>query len=234
MIYVMSDLHGEYEKYRKMLEKIRFSDQDTLYVLGDVVDRGPEPVKLLKDMAGRENVFPIMGNHDAMACRLLKILLVEITEENAENHIDGGLMRELMEWMADGGDQTMKDFRRIGAEERADLLDYLGDFSLYETVDAGDRTFILVHAGLHHFAPGRRLSSYRPDELLFEKQDYGRQYFEDPSVFIVAGHTPTLSIAGKAEIYRENNNILIDCGAAFEGGRLACLCLDTMEEYYTD
>ena len=59
MIYVMSDVHGEYEKYRRMLEKIRFSDEDTLYILGDVVDRGPEPVKLLQDMAVRENVFPI-------------------------------------------------------------------------------------------------------------------------------------------------------------------------------
>ena len=234
MIYVMSDIHGEYGKYRRMLEKIRFSDEDALYILGDVVDRGPEPVKLLQNMAVRENVFPIMGNHDAMARRLLEELLVEITEENAESHIDGGLLREIMEWMADGGDKTMKDFKRIGAEERADLIDYLGDFELYEAVDVGEKTFILIHAGLHNFAPGRRLSSYRPDELLFERHDYSRRYFDDPSVFIVTGHTPTLSISGKAEIYRANNNILIDCGAAFEGGRLACLCLDTMEEYYID
>ena len=234
MIYVMSDLHGEYEKYRRMLEKIRFSQEDTLYILGDVVDRGPEPVKLLRDMAMRENVFPIMGNHDAMARRLLEKLLVEVTEENAENHIDGGLMREIMEWMADGGEQTMKDFGRIAAEERADLLDYLGDFPLYETVDAGERTFILVHAGLHNFEPGRKLSSYRPDELLFSRHDHNKRYFDDPSVFIVTGHTPTLSITGKAEIFRANNNILIDCGASFEGGRLACLCLDTMEEYYIE
>lgn len=47
MHYVMSDLHGCYQEYREALEKINFNEQDTLYVLGDVVDRGPEPIKLL-------------------------------------------------------------------------------------------------------------------------------------------------------------------------------------------
>ncbi len=47
MIYVMSDIHGEYDKYIKMLELINFSDEDELYILGDIVDRGKEPVKVL-------------------------------------------------------------------------------------------------------------------------------------------------------------------------------------------
>lgn len=50
MYYVMSDLHGCYKEYQKALEMIHFNAQDTLYVLGDVVDRGPEPVKILQDM----------------------------------------------------------------------------------------------------------------------------------------------------------------------------------------
>ena len=45
MIYVLGDIHGCYDKYEEMLKRIRFSDDDTLFVLGDVVDRGPEPVK---------------------------------------------------------------------------------------------------------------------------------------------------------------------------------------------
>ena len=39
MTYVMSDLHGCYDKYVQMLEKIGFGDGDTLYILGDVIDR---------------------------------------------------------------------------------------------------------------------------------------------------------------------------------------------------
>ena len=38
MIYVMSDLHGCYDKYERMLKKISFSKDDILYILGDVVD----------------------------------------------------------------------------------------------------------------------------------------------------------------------------------------------------
>lgn len=64
MAYVMSDIHGMYDKYKAMLEKISFSDKDALYILGDVVDRGENPVDVLLDMMSRPNVYPIMGNHD--------------------------------------------------------------------------------------------------------------------------------------------------------------------------
>lgn len=63
------------------------------------------------------------------------------------------------------------------------------------------------------------------------RPDYERQYYPDPSIYIVSGHTPTEAVTGKQEIYKTHNNILIDCGATF-GGKLACLCLNTMEEYY--
>lgn len=75
MIYLMSDIHGEYKKYIAMLEKINFSDNDILYILGDVLERGPEPIKILKDMSMRSNVYPIMGNHELMAIDILKDLL---------------------------------------------------------------------------------------------------------------------------------------------------------------
>ena len=41
MTYCISDIHGEYGRYLEMLEKINFSDEDKLYVLGDVIDRNP-------------------------------------------------------------------------------------------------------------------------------------------------------------------------------------------------
>ena len=39
--YVVSDIHGEDDRFHAMLQKINFSKEDTLYILGDVVDRGP-------------------------------------------------------------------------------------------------------------------------------------------------------------------------------------------------
>ena len=58
-IYCMSDIHGEYDKYIKMLDTINFGSKDTLYVLGDVVDRGPNPMAVLFDMMKRPNVVPL-------------------------------------------------------------------------------------------------------------------------------------------------------------------------------
>ena len=72
MTYVMSDIHGEYDKYMAMLREIDLRPSDLLYVLGDVVDRGPHPIKILKDMSMRGNVLPLLGNHDATAAYLLK------------------------------------------------------------------------------------------------------------------------------------------------------------------
>ena len=56
MNYVISDIHGCYEQYMKLLDKIHFSERDTLYLLGDLVDRGPEPMEVVKDVMRRKNV----------------------------------------------------------------------------------------------------------------------------------------------------------------------------------
>ena len=38
--YVISDIHGEYDKFMELLDKIKLKETDTLYVLGDILDRG--------------------------------------------------------------------------------------------------------------------------------------------------------------------------------------------------
>lgn len=75
MIYCMSDIHGDYEKYRRMLETIPLREEDTLYILGDVVDRGPEPIAVLLDMMKRPNIRSILGNHEYMAVLCLRTLV---------------------------------------------------------------------------------------------------------------------------------------------------------------
>ena len=57
MRYIMSDIHGCYEPYQALLDKIHFSDQDELYVLGDAMDRGPEPMKVIQDLMMRPNAI---------------------------------------------------------------------------------------------------------------------------------------------------------------------------------
>ena len=67
MIYVMSDLHGCYDKFKEMLKKINFGENDTLYILGDFVDRGDGGIKILFDIMNRKNIVPLLGNHDYVA-----------------------------------------------------------------------------------------------------------------------------------------------------------------------
>ena len=65
MIYAVSDIHGCYDKYQELLEKINFGPDDTLYVLGDVIDRGPDGFKIMLDMAQRPNAapgYPVSGS----------------------------------------------------------------------------------------------------------------------------------------------------------------------------
>ena len=153
MHYVISDIHGCYEEYKKLLEQIAFRDEDILYVLGDTVDRGPEPMKVLLDMMMRPNVIPILGNHEYMALETLKQLNVEITEDNAEQHLNYCMMRGYMNWMENGGGTTASAFRKLDRDTKEAVLEYLEEFSAYEVVEAEDEIYVLVHAGIDGFKP---------------------------------------------------------------------------------
>lgn len=39
--YVIGDIHGQLEQLKVLLEKMKFNENDELYVMGDVVDRAP-------------------------------------------------------------------------------------------------------------------------------------------------------------------------------------------------
>ncbi len=231
MIYVMSDIHGCYNEYLKALDIINFNDNDELYVLGDIVDRGNEPIKLLQDMMLRHNVFPIIGNHDYMALTVLKKLCVEITEENVETHLNEDDMLNYIHWMNDGGKTTCEQFQKLSREDQLDIIDYLEEFTLYEEVNVNNKEYILVHAGLNPFDKNKELDEYSIDEVIFKSVDYNIKYFDDK--YLVTGHKPTISIdkSKKGQIIEKNNHIAIDCGCVF-GMNLGILCLNTHEKWY--
>jgi serine/threonine protein phosphatase 1 len=64
--YVTSDLHGEYDRFIRLLDEIDLKEEDTLFVLGDVIDRGPHPIKLLQKLMTMPNVICLVGNHELM------------------------------------------------------------------------------------------------------------------------------------------------------------------------
>lgn len=235
MRYIISDIHGCYEEYKELLEKINFSDEDELYVLGDVVDRGLEPIKILQDMMNRANVIFLLGNHEIMMYMVLKKMVVEITEDNTDNFLTGEDFFVYDCWMKNGGHVTVEQFRKLNRFEQQDMLDYLEEAFTYEIIHYNEKKYILVHAGLGGFEPDKDLEEYNVIELLEDRADYSRRYYPDENTFLVTGHTPTVYIEGwgKPEVYRENGHIAIDCGCV-GGGRLAAFCIETEEVTYVE
>lgn len=229
--YVMSDIHGNYEDYKSLLEKVGFSDGDVLYVLGDVIDRGRRSIKILQDMMLRPNVIPLIGNHEYMGLQCLQFLMQDITEDSIAS-INEETVRGLLEWQNVGGQATMDEFHKLNREEKQDIVDYLEEFSLYEEVTVGGKQYVLVHAGLCNFSVDRPMEDYQLYELLFKAPEYFRVYY--PDKYLVTGHLPTCAISENERpyfIFKGNNHIAIDCGSGC-GGQLGMLCLDTGEEFY--
>lgn len=230
MIYVISDLHGRFDRYQQMLEVIEFTLDDTLYVLGDVIDRGPDGIKILQDMMFRPNVFPFLGNHEFTAAICLPWLMQEVTDQSL-NALDGTQIAALSEWIANGGGVTLRSLKELATEEREEVLEYFREMELFAEVETNGRSFVLTHSGLSNFSPGRPLSDYNLEDFLFCRPGMDTVYF--PDKLLIFGHTPTRYLSGQDKILRQKTWIDIDCGCAAPSGRLGCLCLDTMEEFYT-
>ncbi|MCI8537526.1 MAG: hypothetical protein HFF18_02550 [Oscillospiraceae bacterium] len=158
MRYAISDLHGCYDKYQALLKKICFGPEDTLYVLGDVLDRGPDGFRILLDMAGRSNVVGLLGNHEAMAIQALPGLL-------GAGGPDWEGKAEL--WFQNGGEASVTGFLQLSAGEMRRAWDYLLSMPLYWELEAGGRRFVLLHDGLKGFSPNRPLKDYGQDEILW-------------------------------------------------------------------
>lgn len=231
--YIISDIHGEYDKFIELLDIIRFQDSDMLYVLGDVFDRGPHPVMTMLKLMEMPNVICLVGNHELMALECLGFLLQEITVDSIET-LDNETINNIITWQYNGCQTTTKEFSRLDTEMRHEVIDFIRDFSLYEEITVAGKKYLLVHAGLGNFSPEKSIDDYSLYDLVWERPDYDRQYFDD--VYVVSGHTPTQTIKINPKpgyIFKHKNHIAIDCGACFPGGRLAAICLDTGEEFYS-
>ena len=187
--YCISDLHGlPVEKLEDLLGRAGFGEGDFLFVLGDVVDRnGDGGLSLLRWLMEAPDAEFILGNHEAMLLSC-EFVFGEITEENIDA-LDETRVRLLRRYLKNGGQVTLNALRSVSGEERGDILDFLRVSPLWEAVTAGERDFILVHAGLGNFRPDKKLSEDAPDELLWTRPAPGERYFED--IMTVAGHTPT-------------------------------------------
>lgn len=228
MTYAVANLHGNYTKYSELLQLIKFNnDKDILYVLGDVVDYGSESMELIGDMSIRLNVYPIAGEHDFKAVKMLSGFEKMLKNNGSP---DADYITEMTEWVKDGGEPTLSAYRELDADMREGVIDYLSDMPLYEEVEVGGKTYLLLHAGIADFNPDIDLDSLEPEDFFSTPIDPQKKYFDDK--IIIAGHTPTTEEnGGDGRIFHGNGSILIDCGLAF-GGALGCIRLEDGKEFY--
>ena len=150
--------------------------------------------------------------------------------EDFGNKLNAEKLDMLRRYMADGGDATLKAMHKLSRGKQRDILEYLRECPLYETIRIGDKKFILVHSGLDDFSPDKKMEDYTAEELLWAWPEITDTYYKD--ALSVIGHTPTLSYGDqyKDKIIRTDTWIDIDMGAGF-GREPVLLRLDDMAEF---
>ena len=232
MHYVASDIHGCFDKLMKLLDMLKLKDDDTLFVLGDLTDRGPENVKVITTLAARKNVVALKGNHDYTAALMLQTFGMGERGNGSPLYGKPGAEEVFEAWLADGGDATWKEFEALNLPEKEVVLRYLKSLPLFTELEISGQAYHLSHT-----VPPRALmldpKHRAAGDFLFGHPDYDKVYYDDR--ILVTGHTPTglIAPAFAGRILRKNNHIAIDCGAVF-GNPLGCICLETGEEYYAE
>ncbi len=233
MVYVTSDLHGfSLEKFIEFLDKAGFGEDDFLYILGDVIDRGPDGIRILRWIMQQPNAGLILGNHEAMMLNC-KILFDDI-ERDSDSKLTIAEWLSVRTWTDNGGSPTIYALAELQRKEINDIIAYLSAAPLYKTLSVNGRDFVLVHSGLGNFRKDKKLSEYTPYELLWTRPGLITQYSDDFTV--IFGHTPTACYGNKymGRIVKSESFINIDVGVAM-GQEPALLRLDDMKEiYYKD
>lgn len=225
MVYVMSDLHGMYNEFIQMLELIKFSEEDSLYILGDIIDRGDKPLEIIEYIIEHKNITLLRGNHEQMYMDYYKGCdYANWTQYNGGHTTWGDINLKQME---------------VNYDYRKGLYDYFCKLPLYKVVEVKDKKFILVHAGLYfpdnynEMELDKFLKNQKPNVLLWDRDNIG-EYKHYRDYVTIQGHTPTPCISNDNEIVYKKGNIYIDCGVCYEIGKLGCLRLDDIREFYVE
>lgn len=234
MVYTVSNLHGCFDMWKHLLSEINFKTSDDMYVLGDVLDYGEEPMELLFDMMERLNVYPILGEREYKFLQFVKKFPVKSSMESFAQTLSPDQIADFTDWIKNGGRTTFEGYMKLSPADRKAVLEYLNEFMLYDSAVVEDDKFIFIHSGIKDFSEKKPLDDYDIDNFVSEEKLPLKSYFQN--AYTVVGHTPTFSIDGAApgKIYIKGGFIDIDCGCFFRnsGGKLGCLRLDDMKEFY--
>lgn len=215
--FAATDLHGCLRTFRYLVEeKLRLRPTDTLYLLGDYVNKGPDSAGVLDyliqlQVAGYQ-VKCLRGNHEHE-------LLATIAGEPNANHM----------WKAEAERQlTLASF---GVTQPADIparyVAWMAALPL--TVELPD--FVLVHAGFNFALPPAEMRTDTHSML------YTKGFVFDPTRLagkrLLHGHVPTPVAEVQAKVAAKAGAIGLDTGGVYRHNaelcHLAALNLDSWE-----
>ena len=203
-IYACSDIHGQYDLFMKMLEKIRFCDEDTLFILGDIIDRGPRGIDLLRYIMQHSNMHALIGNHEYMMyC-----------------HYAGKKPDDPWMTSVNGAKSTILQMKALTDEEKISVFDYIRRMYFQIEVKINDTIYLLSHASYFPEHKTIRWSKIQDKETLERKlweSPWRREEFLHPEYYKkdgrmhVIGHVPVQYIEGLIGIKPKNNPQALIC-----------------------
>ena len=215
--FVVGDIHGCSKTLSRLLTVIGLEPTDTLYLLGDYIDRGPNSkgvidIILMLQKDGFD-IRPIRGNHEQM------MLLA----------IRSGIFEDFLEWLHSGGNATLMSY---GADHPQDIpeehLRFLEELPYYREI----KNFIFVHAGLD-FSLDDPLSNAGRTAMLWSRDAKVNSRMIGRRT-LVTGHTTQSLDAIQKSLSTKHIRIDNGCflGSEFIGkgkGKLVAVNLDTGE-----
>lgn len=220
--YAVSDLHGHMDVFVKGLERIGFTDADTLYVIGDAIDRGPDGIRILEYIKDHKNMDLLIGNHEFMMLRS-----VDPDGKDKCNGEDSDL------WLyGNGGTKTFAQYAALTKKKRQSLLLWLRRRYVIMTLEVGGRTYCLTHS---YYDPDGENKMYfeLDDDTVWsivwrsmyreDRSTRGINIYKDYPYTFLTGHVPVhrvqrifegYSIYNDLRIFEKDNFIDIDGGCA--------------------
>lgn len=247
--YVCSDIHGSFDLFKKMLKKINFSSSDTLYIVGDILDKGPEPMKLVDYCMNNDNINLLMGNHELM-------FIKAYTEKNKESV-----------WFSNGGFYTCQQFEELPGTQQDDIFEYIQELPvIIRHLYVEDREYYLSHATYYPYSLNNfgdiitmsELGDNKTSDLLwardypFYELTFTEAFQEHKKAVLIAGHTAGINLyslykgnisSPKGFIFHSHHGHYIntDCGLAYRNNpvkrftpRLGFLRLEDRKEFYIE
>lgn len=215
--FAISDIHGCKKTFKALLKKIKLTPTDTLFLLGDYIDRGPNSRGVIKYILKLKKkgykVHCLRGNHEQMMIDALY----------------GGSEEEQTQWMLSGGAATLKSYYKGNRRYvRQKHLTFIKKLPYYIETEG----YILVHAGLEFRSPNPFANQRRMIWIRSWYNNIDMAWLNGR--IIVHGHTPVTQDSIKSSLnYLETRPVVdIDCGCVYTRKGMNQLCafnLDTQE-----